>query len=57
MSKVEGGGGGSDYAEAARTGTSTKTAAKFLSFRFLFFCWYNSCVSILFYLKLCDMKN
>ena len=37
--------------KAARKGTSTKAAAEFLTFRFNFSCWHNSCVSFLFFMN------
>ena len=42
---------------AVRTGTSTKTAAEFLTFRFPFSCLYNSCISFSFCLKVCEYEN
>ena len=38
-------------------GASTKTAAEFLTFRFPFSCLYNSCVSFLFCLKVCECEK
>ena len=38
-------------------GTSTKTAAEFLTFRFPFSCLYNSCVSFSLCLKVCEYEN
>ena len=45
------------YDIAAGTGTSTKTAAEFLTFRFPFSCLYNSYVPFSFCLKVCEYKN
>ena len=43
--------------KAVRTGTSTKTAAEFLTFRFPISCLYNLCVSSSFCLKVCEYEN
>ena len=43
--------------KAARTGTSTKTAAEILAFHFPFSCFYNLCVSFSFCLRVCEYEN
>ena len=46
-----------DLLKAARTGTSVKMAAEFLTFRFPFSYLYNSCISFLFCLKVCEYEE
>ena len=46
-----------DLKLAVWAGMSTKTAAEFFTFSFPFFCLYNSCLLLLFGLKVCEYEK